>query len=147
METVSNLTGQPITAVLSGTEHKFRLLTLAELFGKFEADIKNDWMVRAHEMGNQMNMVERIEFLSHQASHPLSAEDSMRLVRDKMNSAKGVELILSLTHLKESNNDNLPEITSLMMSPTDKITVRSLVETLTGTTGVKVEDGKDSPKA
>jgi hypothetical protein len=148
METVSNLTAQPILATLTGKQHKFRQLTLAELFGRFEAEVKSDWTMQVHELAKGMAGEDKIAYLSHEAAHPLSAENSVALVREKMNSAKGVALILSLTHLVEDKNDTLPEIISLMTEPADQIAVRGLVEQLTGTAGVKVEGGADSnPKA
>jgi len=146
METVSNLTGQPIVAILAGKQHKFRQLTLSELFGKFEAEVKNDWLARAHEIGNQMNLSERIEFLSYQSSHPLSPDRSAELVREKINSSVGVSMILDMTHIVENNDDVLPEIVSLMTKTEEQVTVRNLIEELTGTAGIKME-GKDSPKA
>jgi hypothetical protein len=148
METVSALTGQPILVTLAGKQHKFRQLTLAELFGRFEAEVKNDWTAQVHELAKGLTGEDKIAYLSHEATHPLSAENSVALVREKMNSAKGVALILSLTHLVEDKNDTLPEIISLMTDPADQIAVRGLVEQLTGTAGVKVEGGADSnPKA
>lgn len=144
-ETISSLTGQPIVVTLAGKQHKFRRLTLAELFGKFEADVKTDWLSRAHEMANQLPLEERIEFLSYQAAHPLTAEQSMNLVREKMNSTVGIALIMELTHLVESKDDVLPDIMSLAIDPAEQMVVKGLIEELTGTTGVKVE-GKDSPK-
>lgn len=148
METVSNLTGQPILVTLAGKQHKFRQLTLAELFGRFEAEVKNDWTIQVNELAKGMSGADKIAFLAHSASHPLSAEDSVALVREKMNSAKGVALILSMTHLADNKDDIIPEIISLMTEPTDQIAVRGLMEQLTGTAGVKVEGGADnSPKA
>jgi hypothetical protein len=146
METVSNLTGQPILATLAGKQHKFRQLTLAELFGRFETEVKNDWTIRVNELAKGMPSADKIAYLSYSASHPLSAEDSVTLVREKMNSAKGVELILAMTHQAENSSDVLPEILVLMTDPTDQIAVRGLIEQLTGTAGVKVEGGAESPK-
>lgn len=145
METISNLTGQPILATLAGKQHKFKQLTLSELFGRFEAEVKNDWTAQVHELAKGMTGEDKIAYLSHEAAHPLSAEDSIALVREKMNSAKGIELVLLMAHLVEDKTDVLPEIISLTTEPVDRIAVRGLIEQLTGTAGVKVE-GSDSPK-
>jgi len=147
METISNLTNQPIAVTLAGKQHKFRQLTLAELFGKFEAEVQNDWANRVQQVTVGMSIEDKVVFLSHQASHPLSAEDSVRLVRDKMNSAQGVSLILALTHQVEDKADALPEVVELMSEPVDRLAVQKLIEALTGTSGVKMEGGAEGPKA
>jgi hypothetical protein len=55
-------------------------------------------------------------------------------------------MILSLTHIKEDKNDSLPEITGLVTDEVDKVVVKGLIKELTGTAGVSMEEGADSPK-
>lgn len=147
METISDLSGQPIVVVLAGVSHKFRQLTLAELFGKFEAEVKNDWTARVHEIAAGLPDSDRIAYLSHEAAHPLSVENASNLVKEKMNSALGISLILAAAHIAEGKDDIIPPVIELMSVPADQLAVRGLVEVVTSTKGVKVEDGKDGPKA
>lgn len=149
METVSNLTGQPILATLAGRQHKFRQLTLAELFGRFEAEVKNDWRARIYEMAAGLTGEEKIAYLSHETSHPLPAERVIDLVRMKMESNQGVDLILKWTHLPEDKADVLPLAVVLQTDPADRIAIKALMVELTGTAGVEVKEGgaDTGPKA
>ena len=141
METVSNLTNQPIVATLAGKSHSFRQLTLTELFGKFEAEVKNDWRTRVYEMAAGLTGDDKIAYLSHETSHPLPAERVIDLVQMKMESNQGVDLILKWTHIPDDKTDILPTAVVLQTNPTDKIAVKALMEELTGTAGVVVKEG------
>ena len=145
-ESISDVTNQPILAIINGKEHRFRRLTVAEMFGRFEAEVIADWSRRNHITTAGMAKEERIDFLSFQASHPLSTEDSARLVRDKINSVQGMGLILEITHLKEGSSDTLPEILSLILDPEQQLIIKNLAEKITSVDTVK-ETGAESPKA
>jgi hypothetical protein len=71
----------------------------------------------------------------------------VRLVRDKMNSPAGISLILAWTHLVEGTDDMIPDMTVMAMNPEDTTVIKGLMESLTGTAGIKMEGGKEGPKA
>ena len=141
METVSNLTGQPIVATLVGKSHSFRQLTLAELFGKFEAEVKNDWRARVYEMAAGLKGEDKIAYLSHETSHILTPDQVIDLVRMKMESNQGVDLILKWTHIPEDKTGVLPLAMAIQSDPADRIAIKALMVELTGTAGVVVKEG------
>jgi len=134
METISDLTNQPILVSLSNKQHKFRQLTIAELFGRFEAEVKNDWTARVHDLAKGCKTSEdQVRFLAYSAAHPLSSEEIVGLVREKLGSASGINLLLSMSHILEGVDDLLPSGTELLASPEDQATIRVLLSRLTGT--------------
>jgi hypothetical protein len=147
METVSALTDQPVEETLAGKKHKFRRVTLSELFGKYEAVVKNEWRQRIRSMADELDAGERVPFMVSAMNCPPAADQITLLVKDKANSQDGIAMILSLTHLKEDKNDILPDIATLVTNDIDKVVVKGLIKELTGTAGISVEEGKDSPKA
>jgi len=146
METVSTLTDQPVEETLAGKKHSFRRITLAELFGKYEAVVQNEWRLRIRTMAGELDEGERIPFMVSAMSNPPAANQITLLVKDKANSQEGIAMILSLTHLKEDKNDVLPDVATLVTNDIDKVVVKGLIKELTGTAGISVEEGKDSPK-
>lgn len=146
METVSALTDQPVEETLAGKKHKFRRVTLSELFGKYEAVVQNEWRQRIRLMADELGVGERVPFMVSAMSSPPAADQIALLVKDKANSQDGIAMILTLTHIKEDKNDSLPEITDLVTNEVDKVVVKGLIKELTGTAGVSMEEGADSPK-
>jgi hypothetical protein len=148
METVSALTDQSVEETLAGKKHKFRRITLAELFGKYEAVVQNEWRLRIRTMADELDSGERLPFMVSAMSNPPAANQITTLVKDKANSQDGIAMILSLTHLKEDKNDLLPDITALVTDEIDKVVVKGLIKELTGTAGIPMEGGADvDPKA
>ncbi len=146
METVSALTDQPMEETLAGKKHSFRRITLAELFGKYEAVVKNEWRQRVRSMADELDTNERVPFMVSAMNSPPEAGQIALLVKDKANSQDGIVMILSLTHIKEDKNDVLPDITTLLTNDVDKVVVRNLIKELTGTAGI-AEEGAGGPKA
>ena len=146
METVSALTDQPVEETLAGKKHSFRRITLAELFGKYEAVVKNEWRQRVRSMADELDMNERVPFMVSAMNSPPEAGQIALLVKDKANSQDGIAMILSLTHIKEDKSDVLPDITALLTNDVEKVVIRNLIKELTGTAGI-VEEGAGGPKA
>ncbi len=146
METVSALTDQPVEETLAGKKHKFRRVTLSELFGKYEAVVKNEWRQRIRSMADELDAVERVPFMVQAMNSPPAAVQIALLVKDKANSQDGIAMILSLTHIQEDKNDVLPDITTLVTDDVDKVVIKGLIKELTGTAGI-VEEGVEGPKA
>jgi hypothetical protein len=146
METVSALTDQPVEETLAGKKHSFRRITLAELFGKYEAVVKNEWRQRVRSMADELDTNERVPFMVSAMNSPPEAGQIALLVKDKTNSQDGIIMLLSLAHVKEDKDDILPDIVPLMMDKVGKVVIKELIKELTGTAGI-VEEGAGGPKA
>lgn len=142
---VSELTNLPVEVELAGKKHQFKRLSISMLFGRFEKLVHDEWLLRVREVADTLSPEERTDYLAKVTNNPPDEKQMASLVRAKMNSSGGTDVILGLAHVAEDVDDVLPPVADLILSEKDQQSLKMLMDGLTPAT--KKGSSTESPLA
>jgi len=141
---VNNIANGSVKFKLSGKEYQVKRLNLMDLFGQFEADIKETLMDDIVALASRIkDPKERVEFQRQAIRDVPKGKELQQMVTEAMDSFDGGTKLLWMS-LSKCNSVTIEQVKDILVDPDNEVTITNLMNFITGQD--MVEEKEDEKK-
>ena len=129
---IQNIANTPVEFELSGKTYKVKRLSLLDLFGSFEADVKKEYMSNISEYASSItNAQEKQKFQTMAIKEMPRGVELQDMVSAKMNGIDGAIKILYLA-LSKCQQITIEAVTQIIQDPANADVIATLMDFIIG---------------
>jgi len=135
---ISNIANNPVEFILSNKTYKVKRLSLLDLYGSFESEVKTEYMELIQNYCKTVKDIkERIQLQKELIQDMPSGSTLQTKVSEKMSTFEGGKkiLVMALSKCQQITDD---EINTILLDQDNSITISNLMDFISGNDNKKV---------
>jgi len=129
---ISNIANSPVEFILSNKTYKVKRLSLLDLYGTFESEVKQEYMTLIQDYCKTVKDIkERIQLQKELIQDMPSGSILQKKVSEKMSTFEGGKkiLVMALSKCQQVTDD---EINTILLDQDNSITISNLMDFISG---------------